>query len=109
VDDVERLRRFCVDDPALATEPGAPWWSGALDARTVALVRMGALIATDAPAASIRSAVDDAVAAGVTLHEIVAVLEGMVSVVGLPRVVAAAPRIAAALGYGDDLVPEPAL
>jgi 4-carboxymuconolactone decarboxylase len=108
VDDVERLRRFCVDDPALAGESGAPW-SGALDARTVALVRMGALIATDAPAASIRSAVDDAVAAGVTLHEIVAVLEGMVSVVGLPRVVAAAPRIAAALGYGDDLVPEPAL
>ena len=109
MDDVERLRRFCVDDPALESESGAPWWSGALDTRTVALVRMGALIATDAPAASIRSAVDDAVAAGVTLHEIVAVLEGMVSVVGLPRVVAAAPRIAAALGGGDDLVPEPAL
>ena len=108
MDDVERLRRFCVDDPALAVEPWGPG-SGALDARTVALVRLGALIATDAPAASIRSAVDDAVAAGVTLHEMVAVLEGMVSVVGLPRVVAAAPRIAAALGYGDDLVPEPSL
>ncbi|WP_194397356.1 carboxymuconolactone decarboxylase family protein [Microbacterium atlanticum] len=108
MDDVDRLRRFCVDDPALAADPGGSW-SGALDVRTAALVRMGALIATDAPAASIRSAVDEAVTAGVTLHEIVAVLEGMVSVVGLPRVVAAAPRIAAALGYGDDLVPEPAL
>lgn len=108
MDDVERLRRFCIDDPALSGASGARW-SDALDAHTVALVRIGALIATTAPAASIRSAVDEAVTAGVTLHEIVAVLDGLVSVVGLPRAVAAAPRIAAALGYGDDLVPEPGL
>ena len=108
MDDVERLRRFCVDDPDLTGVPGAQW-SDALDDRTIALVRIGALIATSAPAASMRSAVDDAVTAGVTLHEIVAVLEGLVGVVGLPRTVAAAPRIAAALGYGEDLVPEPGL
>jgi alkylhydroperoxidase/carboxymuconolactone decarboxylase family protein YurZ len=106
MDDVERLRRFCVDDPGLAVEAGTHW-SEALDARTVALVRIGALIASGAPAASMRSAIDDAVTAGVSLHEIMAVLDGMVGVVGLPRAVAAAPRIAAALGYAEDLVPEP--
>ena len=108
MDDVERLRRFCVDDPALPGEVGSAW-SDAFDARTVALLRIGGFIATAAPAASMRSAVDEAIAAGVTLHEIVAVLEGMVGVVGLPRAVAAAPRIASALGYGDDLVPDPGL
>lgn len=103
MDDVERLRRFCVDDPALAADAGARW-SDAFDTRTVALLRIAAMIAAAAPTASMRSAVDEAVAAGVSLHEIVAVLDGMVGVVGLPRAVAAAPRIAAALGYGEDLV-----
>lgn len=105
VDDVERLRRYCVDHPALADEAD-PQWADALGAHTAALVRLGTLIAAAAPAASMRSAVDDAVAAGVSLHEILAVLDAAVSVVGLPRAVAAAPRIAAALGYGDDIVPE---
>lgn len=108
MDDVERLRRFCVDSPVLA-DPGEAPWSDVLDAHTVALVRIGALIAAAAPAASMRSAVDEAVTAGVSLHEIMAVLDGMVGVVGRPRAVAAAPRIAAALGYGDDIVPESAL
>jgi len=103
VDAVERLRRLCIDDPVddAADDPG---WSDALDAHTVSLVRIGALIATDAPAASMRSAIDEAVTAGASLQEIVAVLEGLIGDVGLPRTVAAAPRIAAALGYGDDLV-----
>jgi alkylhydroperoxidase/carboxymuconolactone decarboxylase family protein YurZ len=105
MDDVERLRRFCVDHPALADD-AAGHWSDALDPHTVALIRIGALIATAAPAASMRTAVDEAVAAGVSLHEIIAVLDGLVADVGLPRAVAAAPRIAAALGYGEDIVPE---
>lgn len=105
MDDVERLRRFCVDHPALVDEAGTQW-SDVLDPRTAALVRIGALIAVAAPAASMRSALDDAVAAGVSLREILAVLDGMVGIVGLPRAVAAAPRIAVALGYADDIVPE---
>lgn len=104
MDDVERLRRFCVDDPTLAAEPGGRW-TAVLDARTTALVRIAALIASSAPAPSMRSAIDEAVAAGVSLGEIMAVLDSIVSVVGRPRAVAAAPRIAAALGYADDLVP----
>ena len=104
MDDVERLWHFCVDDPALAAEAGGRWTT-VLDARTTALVRIAALIASSAPAASMRSAIDDAVAAGVSLSEIMAVLDSIVGVVGLPRAVAAAPRIAAALGYAEDLVP----
>ncbi|MFB7250084.1 carboxymuconolactone decarboxylase family protein [Microbacterium sp. NPDC056234] len=105
MDAVERLRRLCIDDQVAGADEG-PEWSEALDERTVALVRIAALIANNAPAASMRSAVDDAVAAGVALEEIVAVLEGLIGDVGLPRVVAAAPRIAVALGHGEDLVPD---
>ena len=105
MDDVERLRRFCVDDPRLAAETGGHR-SSVLDARTGALVRIAALIASSAPAASMRSAIDEAGASGVSLCEIMAVLDSIVGDVGRPRAVAAAPRIAAALGYADDLVPE---
>ena len=105
MDDIDRLRLYCVDAPELATEAGA-LWRDVLDARTAALVRIGALIAAAAPAPSMRSAVEDAVSAGVSLREIVAVLDGMVELVGVPRAVAAAPRIAAALGFADDLMPD---
>lgn len=102
MDDIDRLRLYCVDAPELAADAGT-LWRDALDARTAALVRIGALIAAAAPAPSMRSAVEDAVSAGVSLREIVAVLDGMVELVGVPRAVAAAPRIAAALGHADDL------
>lgn len=102
MDALELLRRFCIGDPTLVDESGEMWLE--LDARTAALVRIGALIAASAPAPSVRSAVDGAIAAGSTLHEIVAVLDGCVAIVGLPRVVTAAPRIAAALGVDEDLV-----
>ncbi|NLP84524.1 hypothetical protein HF576_11755 [Microbacterium sp. CFH 90308] len=105
MDDIDRLRLYCVDAPELVADAGS-LWHGALDPRTSALVRIGALIAAAAPAASMRSAVEDAVSAGVSVREIVAVLDGMVELVGLPRAVAAAPRIAAALGYADDLLPD---
>ncbi|WP_164861702.1 carboxymuconolactone decarboxylase family protein [Microbacterium sp. CPCC 204701] len=78
-------------------------WAHVLDRRTAALVRLGALIAASAPTASMRSAVDEAITAGVSVSEIVGVLDGMVSISGLPRAVAAAPRIAAALGYEEEL------
>ena len=45
--------------------------------------------------------------AGATAAEIVQVLVGIVAVVGVPRVVAAPPKLALALGYDtdDDLEP----
>ena len=105
VDAMELLRRFCVDDPRVQDTSGEAW-ARVLDPHTAALVRIGALIAASAPTASMRSAVDDAIAAGVSVQEIVAVLDGMVSIAGVPRAVAAAPRIAAALGYEDELTPD---
>lgn len=104
---MELLRRFCVDDPRVQDTSGEAW-ARVLDPHTAALVRIGALIAASAPTASMRSAVDDAIAAGVSVHQIVAVLDGMVSIAGVPRTVAAAPRIAAALGYEDELAPDDA-
>lgn len=105
VDVRELLRRFCVDDPRVEGIAGDAW-SRVIDPRTAALVRIGALISASAPTASMRSAVDDAIAAGVSVYEIVAVLDGMVSIAGVPRAVAAAPRIAAALGYDDEFAPD---
>jgi 4-carboxymuconolactone decarboxylase len=105
IDAMDLLRRFCIDDPRLEKTAGEAW-SHTLDPRTAALVRIGALIAASAPTASMQSAVDEAIAAGVSVHEIVGVLDGMVSIAGVPRAVAAAPRIAAALGFEEELAPD---
>ena len=76
--------------------------SGALDARTLALVRLDALVAVGGAVASYGAQADAAVDAGATAAEIVDVLVGVVPIVGLPRVVAAAPKLAMALGYDID-------
>lgn|GEM_PF-5923127 len=57
-----------------------------------------------APEVSLRAAVDDAVSAGIAADEIIAVMDGLVTLVGMPRTVEAAPRIAAGLGYAEDLL-----
>jgi 4-carboxymuconolactone decarboxylase len=73
-----------------------------LDPKTLSLVRLGALIAVNGAVPSFGAHADAAVNAGATVDEIVAVLFGVVPIVGLPRVVAAAPRLAMALGYDTD-------
>jgi alkylhydroperoxidase/carboxymuconolactone decarboxylase family protein YurZ len=73
-----------------------------LDPRTLALVRLGALVAVGGAVPSFGAQADAAVNSGATVEEIVAVLLGVVPIVGLPRVVAAAPRLAMALGYDTD-------
>jgi 4-carboxymuconolactone decarboxylase len=70
-----------------------------LDPKTLTLVRLGALVAVGGAAPSFGAEADAAVSAGATAAEIVEVLLGVVSVVGLPCVVAAAPCLALALGY----------
>jgi 4-carboxymuconolactone decarboxylase len=71
----------------------------ALDPRTLALVRLGALVALGASPESYGWSVDAAFAAGATVDEIVGTLLGVAPVVGGARVVAAAPTLAGALGY----------
>lgn len=69
------------------------------------LVRLGALVAVGAPTASLRRACELAQASGATETEIVGVLVAVAPTVGLARVVATAPRLAAAMGYespGDE-------
>jgi 4-carboxymuconolactone decarboxylase len=71
----------------------------ALDPRTQALVRLGAIVALDGTPASYGWSVDAALAAGATVDEIVSTLLAVAPVVGIARVVAAAPSLAGALGY----------
>jgi alkylhydroperoxidase/carboxymuconolactone decarboxylase family protein YurZ len=73
-----------------------------LDPKTRALTRIAALVAVDGAVPSYGAHADAAVSAGATAAEIVEVLVDLVPIVGLPRVVAAAPKVAMALGYDTD-------
>jgi 4-carboxymuconolactone decarboxylase len=71
-------------------------------------VRIAALVAVGGAVPSYGGEVDAAVSAGASADEIVEVLLDIVSVVGLPCVVAAAPNLALALGYDiEDAFEEP--
>ncbi len=69
-----------------------------LDPRTFALVKIAALIALDAPPASYRWQVANAIDAGATPGELLGVLRAVAPQTGLPRIVEAAPELMAALG-----------
>ena len=100
----ELLRRLAINDPRIVDD--AVWEAGdgarELDPKTLALVRIAALIAVGGAIPSYGAQADAAVDAGATAAEIVDVLVGVVSIVGLPCVVAAAPKLAMALGYDTD-------
>jgi 4-carboxymuconolactone decarboxylase len=73
-----------------------------LDLKTLELVRLAALVAVGGAVPSYGAQADSAVSAGASAAEIVDVLVGVIPVVGLPCVVAAAPKVALALGYDLD-------
>jgi 4-carboxymuconolactone decarboxylase len=97
----EVLRLLAINDEHFAEEclGGVADESATLDPKTLALVRIGALVAVGGAVPSYGAEADAAVSAGATTAEIVEVLLGVVSVVGLPSVVTAAPSLALALGY----------
>ena len=74
----------------------------ALDPRTHALVRLGASLAIDAAPSSYHSNVEAATATGASIDQIVGTLIAVAPIVGLTRVVSAAPELALALGYDVD-------
>ena len=74
----------------------------ALDARTHALVQLGALVAVGAGVSSFAVTVEEALAAGATPDEIVGTVVAVMPLIGTARAVKAAPRIALALGYDVD-------
>jgi 4-carboxymuconolactone decarboxylase len=73
-----------------------------LDERAESLLRIGALVALDAPEASYRAAIGAATRAGADLEDLLAVLIAVAEPVGSVRIAAAAPRIALAAGYDVD-------
>ena len=101
MDYTDRLRRLAINDAQLRDEcvRGGSLGPRELDPKTFALVRLGALVAVGGEAASYGEHADAAVEAGASAPEIVDVLISVVPLVGLPKVVAAAPRLAIALGY----------
>ena len=104
----ERLRRLAINDQQSAVDDvdDLEVAGGALDAKTLALVRLAALVAVGGAVPSYGAQADAAVGAGATVPEIVDVLVGVVPIVGFPCVVAAAPKLALGLGYDTDDVLE---
>ena len=100
------LRRLTIrDDRFIATvltSDEANAAASCLDGKAHALVRLGALIAVDAAPQSYTACVEAARLAGATDEEIAGTLVATMSVVGLPRVVSAAPKLGLALGYDVD-------
>jgi 4-carboxymuconolactone decarboxylase len=97
---MERLRRLAINDLDVAADPPAEGTGpGELDPKTLALVRLAALVAVGGAEPSYGAQTDAAVSAGATAAEIVGVLVGVVPIVGTPVAVAAAPKLAMALGY----------
>jgi alkylhydroperoxidase/carboxymuconolactone decarboxylase family protein YurZ len=69
-----------------------------LDPNSLLAVRIAALAAVDAPAASYLMHVGPAMDAGVTVDQIQNILIGIAPVIGTPRTLAAALKITEALG-----------
>ena len=101
MDHTEQLRRLAINDTSFAERclRGAGEGSLGLDPKTLALARLAALVAVGGSGPSFGAHADAAVSAGATAAEIVEVLVGVVPTVGLPRAVAAAPKVGTALGY----------
>jgi hypothetical protein len=102
----ETFRRLTIGEPALLAaiadlDDGDPAVTR-LDERTEALIRVGALVALDAPQSSYHAAVEAAQLAGASLDDLLAALFAVAGSVGSARVVSAAPRIALAAGYDID-------
>jgi 4-carboxymuconolactone decarboxylase len=97
------LRRLALRDDryidTLLAEEASAAAASELDPRGYAMARIGALIAADAAPPSYMSAVEDALATGATYEEIVGTLIAVMPVVGVARVVSAAPNLGLALGY----------
>ena len=100
MDYTDVLRTLAINDACF--EDGRDVEFHALAPKTLALVRLAALIAVGGAVPSYGAQADAAVNAGASATEMVEVLLGVISIVGLPCAVAAAPNLAMALGYDTD-------
>lgn len=97
------LRRLAVRDDRfieglLQTDRASATLAG-LDDRSHALIRIASLVALNAAPPAYMSSVEAALSAGASQDEIVGVLIAVLPVVGIARVVSAAPNLGLALGY----------
>lgn len=98
----ESLQSVLAFSPAKVRSPQvAP--QRALTAATSALVHIAAILAVGGSTTSLRWAVELALDAGAGDEEIVGVLATVAAIVGSARVVAAAPRLALAIGYDIEI------
>jgi 4-carboxymuconolactone decarboxylase len=104
VDDYKvTLRKLAVRDDRyieglLQTDRASATISG-LDDRSHALVRIGVLVALNATPAAYMNSIEAALNAGASYEEMVGVLIAVLPVVGVARVVSAAPNLGLAVGY----------
>ena len=90
------------EDPRVAIPAADRLDLDAVDARDAALVRLGAMLALDAPTASLQRAVAEAQLAGVSDDEIVRCLVSLVPTLGSARTTSVAPHLALAMGFDVD-------
>ena len=99
----QTLRELAIRDQRLLSEvlasDDASLRVSQLDARSHALVRLGALIASGATTAAYKPVVEQAVQAGASAEQIVGTLIAVAGVAGVPRVVSAAPPLGLSVGY----------
>jgi alkylhydroperoxidase/carboxymuconolactone decarboxylase family protein YurZ len=99
----EILRRLAIIDEGFASDRAglilATPAAKHLDPKVSALVQMGALTAIGAPEVCLEWCTTKALAAGATEDEITGTLLAVAPVIGLGRIVAAAPGLAGGFGY----------
>jgi 4-carboxymuconolactone decarboxylase len=97
------LRKLALRDDryidALLSDDRASVSVSGIDPRALALLRIAALIAIDAAPPSYMSAVEAGLDAGASYDEVVGTLIAVMPIVGVARVVSAAPNLGLALGY----------
>ena len=101
----EVLRRLAIGDRTfcqtlLVADQAEP--SGGLDARSLALLRLGGSIAAGAGGPILRQRVSDALDVGLTFDDVVASLVALAPTIGVERLTAVAPDLAWALDYDID-------
>jgi 4-carboxymuconolactone decarboxylase len=100
--DVDLLRSALCARPAGARAVGGATNAG-LTPATSALILLAALLAAEGCTTSLQWAVERAERAGAHDDEVIEVLATVAAVVGSARVVAAAPRLALAIGYDIEI------
>lgn len=102
--DEELLRRIAIHDPLCLEDilSGDERVASALDPMVTALIRVAGLISVDAPQASLSWSVSEAIDAGASPSDVIGAFLAIAPALGSAKVVAAAPRLALALGWDID-------